>query len=43
MLTLDGVSDLHVHTGPDIRPRSLTDVEAVAEADAALGEGGKRP
>jgi len=35
MLTLDGVSDLHVHTGPDIRPRSLTDVEAVAEAEAA--------
>ena len=34
---LDGVVDLHVHTGPDSRPRSVTDVEAARLArDAGL-------
>ena len=36
-VSLDGVVDLHVHTGPDSRPRSVTDVEAARLArDAGL-------
>lgn len=36
-VSLAGVVDLHVHTGPDSRPRSVTDVEAARLArDAGL-------
>ena len=36
-ISLDGVVDLHVHAGPDSRPRSVDDVEAARlAADAGL-------
>ncbi len=34
-VSLDGVVDLHVHAGPDSRPRSVNDVEAARLAQAA--------
>ena len=34
-VSLDGAIDLHVHAGPDSRPRSMNDVEAARLAQAA--------
>lgn len=32
VVELTGVIDLHIHTAPDVRPRSLTDLEAARQA-----------
>lgn len=34
-IDLRGVVDLHIHTAPDVRPRSLTDLEAARQARGA--------
>lgn len=35
MIDLDGAIDLHVHTAPDVYPRSVDDLELVREAESA--------
>ena len=36
-IELTGVVDLHIHTAPDVRPRSVTDIEAAQQArDAGM-------
>lgn len=35
VVELTGVIDMHIHTGPDVRPRALTDLQAAQQAHEA--------